>query len=141
MTTNIVDYYSELGKQCGELALGVDVLALIVPKTTKSSTPTPVVPDFGLALLSPLSMKSGASGPMLLEMMMDHDETTVDNRRVTTSGRTSSPPSSSFVIRYIDDEYDDDDDDEIMKTKKKTTNITKRLGSSLLLKEIRAHTP
>jgi len=56
-------YFSDLGAECAQKALGVDVLLLV-----DSSDEEETIPDFGLPLFSCLADRSGAPGPLLFDL-------------------------------------------------------------------------
>lgn len=66
----IEEYYADLGRQCADAAVGVDLLLLIVVDGGDESV---VVPDFGLALIQPLADRSGAPGPLLFDLSNNDD--------------------------------------------------------------------
>ena len=68
---NVELYYADLGRQCAEAALGVDLLCLVTTEKNDQEdqgSDIPTNPDFGLALCQGLSDKSGAPGPLLFDM-------------------------------------------------------------------------
>lgn len=80
---HIEEYYADLGKQCADAAVGVDLLLLI---TVDEDT----IPDFGLALFQPLADRSGAPGPLLFDLSLESDD----------SGSLEEEESSSSRARF-----------------------------------------
>ena len=76
--------YADLGKQCAEAALGVDLLCLI-------SNPDDHVPDFGLALCQGLSDKSGAAGPLLFDISSSANDADANKMRLASELQARSP--------------------------------------------------
>jgi hypothetical protein len=63
-------YFSDLGKQCAEAALGVDILLLVDSSSDDYDDDGGGgdIPDFGLSLFSSLADRSGAPGPLLFDL-------------------------------------------------------------------------
>ena len=60
---SMVEYYAELGRECSDMAMGVDLILLHDSSIARHSPN-----DFALPLYQPLSERSGAPGPVLLDL-------------------------------------------------------------------------
>jgi hypothetical protein len=72
----IEQYYADLGRQCADAAVGVDIILLITNESSSVSTDVSGgdrIPDFGLALFQPLAERSGADVPLLVDLTNDRD--------------------------------------------------------------------
>jgi hypothetical protein len=74
--------YADLGRQCANVAMGVDLLLVFASSSTPASSLPTVIPDFCLPLYLPLAERSGAPGPLVFDLSIDDsdDSSTADRR-------------------------------------------------------------
>ena len=82
--------YEELGRQCADAAMGVDLLCLYDSDL--------VVPAFGLGVCHALSLKSGAPGPVLLDWNEEEEQHSSTAASLTAQVLSRTPWQASLVF-------------------------------------------
>jgi hypothetical protein len=72
----LIEYYTDLGRECSDMAIGVDIILFITTTTTTNTNHNSnKIPDFGLSLYQFLSERSGAPPPLIFDLSTIHNVT------------------------------------------------------------------
>jgi hypothetical protein len=109
----MIEYYADLGRECSDMAIGVDIILLCNTLSVSSSTlPTTTtisdsiynttkntIPDFGLSLFQLLSERSGAPPPLIFDLSTIHIETDETKYTIEQINDTSTTTTKKNMSR------------------------------------------